>query len=205
MSRSALCAALLLVAGCGRVHFEPNAGGIDAGVAPAADAGSGTDAVTPPPDAGPARADAGLVPVDAGAGGVDAGSPGADAGVPGIDAGPMTLDAGVPAIDAGVGAGDAGIAHGCDAGAGMCDLTSYCRGRVAWTDNAYLPYDECIYQLDAARAACNADPLCALCGYTIVPTGVGGTQACADGGGMTGLRQWNCWPRTAIPMGQIPI
>lgn len=221
MSRRTLCAALLVVAACGRVSFEQTANGLDAGMAPPPDAPSGSDSMTAPLDAGPGAADAalmrlegGTVLVDAGSADVDAGAVGGDGGSAAIEGGTAIVDAGGTAIvdaggtavvDAGPAVGDAGIAHGCDAGAGMCDLTSYCRGRIAWTDNAYLPYAECIYQLDAARAACNADPLCTICGYTIVPTGVGGTQACNDGGGMTGLRQWNCWPVTAIPTGQIPI
>jgi hypothetical protein len=85
-------------------------------------------------------------------------------------------------------------------GPGPGDLLLYCQRRIPYTDNMYLPYAVCISELNAARATCNADPRCVLSGSVIsgwpgIPTGVGGTQACVDGGrGMTGLRQWTCRP-----------
>lgn len=189
-----------LLVGCGRVsfHAEP----VDAAVLRGMEAG--TDAASLEVDGG-ADASASLDAAADTAASVDAGSTVDAMSVDtsaSVDAS-MSVDA-AASVDAAVSV-DASTAVDAAAARDAGDLTAYCNGRIPRTDNAYLPYAECIAELDAARTACNADPLCAVCGYTVVTTGVGGTQACNDGGGMTGLRQWVCLPAAAIPSGFAPI
>ncbi len=203
LQRVALLAMMSALGACGRVDFETH----DATTVSEMDAWSATDAAasdttsvdvlasldTSPTDIGPSAPDADS---DGGATPIDASEP--DASEPDAS-GPDASGPDASAPDASE--PDASTTVMDDAG----DLDAYCNGRIPSTDNAYLPYAECISELDAARIACNADPLCVVCGYTVVTTGVGGTQACNDGGGMTGLRQWICWPAASIPSGFAPI
>lgn len=85
------------------------------------------------------------------------------------------------------------------------DPADYCPSLIANTGNQYVPFAECVEELDAARMQCNATVGCVLTGWSTSRGGIGGTDACRDGGGDTGLRKWRCSGEKDIPPNLNPI
>lgn len=92
-----------------------------------------------------------------------------------------------------------GLNEDCDANIDENCEGDVCRMRVASTGNEYVPRAECLAEVEEVRTLCNAAPQCVLVGYVVGPRdGLEGTQACRDGGGDMGLRQWVCYPRADL-------